>query len=93
MLIGDAAGLLFPITFEGIGTALKSGILAAGSVARSINVGSEAAGIYLQELKPILEIIRSLDFWNKKLEQAATKRGAELSKALTAAYGETLKVS
>ena len=93
LLIGDAAGLLFPITFEGIGTALKSGILAADSVAQSIKEDSEAAGIYLRELKPILKIIRSLHSWNKKLEQEATKGGTELSKALKAAYGETLKVS
>lgn len=92
LLIGDAAGLLFPITFEGIGTALKSGIFAADSVARSIKEGREAAGIYLQELKSILKTIRSLHFWNKKLEHEATKGGAELSKALKAAYGETLKV-
>jgi len=69
LLIGDAAGLLFPITFEGIGTALKSGILAADSVARSVKEGSEAAGIYLRELKSILQTIRSLYSWNKKLEQ------------------------
>jgi len=93
LLIGDAAGLLFPITFEGIGTALKSGILAADSVARSVKEGREPAGIYLQELKSILKTIRSLHSWNKKLEQEATKGGAELSKALKSAYGETLKVS
>lgn len=93
LLIGDAAGLLFPITFEGIGPALKSGILAADSVARSLKEGREAAEIYLQELKFILQTIRSLHLWNKKLEQAATRGGAELSKALKAAYGETLKVS
>jgi flavin-dependent dehydrogenase len=93
LLIGDAAGLLFPITFEGIGTALKSGILAADSVARSVNEGSEAAGIYLQELKSILQTIRNLHAWNKKLEQEATKGGAELSEALKAAYEETLKIA
>jgi flavin-dependent dehydrogenase len=93
LLIGDAAGLLFPITFEGIGTALKSGTLAADSVAQSVKEGKEAAGIYLQELKSILQTIRSLHSWNKKLEQEATKGGAELSKALKAAYMETLKVS
>jgi len=93
LLVGDAAGLLFPITFEGIGTALKSGIMAADSVARSFKEGRQAAGIYLQELKSILQAIRSLHSWNKKLEQEATKGGAELSKALKAAYGETLKVS
>jgi flavin-dependent dehydrogenase len=93
LLIGDAAGLLFPITFEGIGTALKSGILAAESIARSIKEGGSAAGIYLRELMPILKIIESLHSWNKKLEQEAAKGGTQLSKALTAAYGETLKVS
>ena len=93
LLIGDAAGLLFPVTFEGIGTALKSGVLAADSVARSVKEGSEAAGIYLQELKSILKTIRGLNSWNKRLEQEATKGGAELSKALKTAYGETLKIS
>ena len=93
LLIGDAAGLLFPITFEGIGTALKSGILAADSIARSVKEGSEAAEIYLRELKSILQTIRRLHSWNKKLDQEVTKGGAELSKALKAAYGETLKIS
>ncbi len=93
LLIGDAAGLLLPITFEGIGTALKSGILAADSVARSIKEGRAVAGIYLRELKPILKVLRSLQSWNKRLEQEAAKGGAELSKALKAAYRETLKVA
>jgi flavin-dependent dehydrogenase len=92
LLIGDAAGLLFPITFEGIGTALKSGILAGDSVARSVKEGRAAAGIYLRELKSILKTIRRLHAWNKHLEQEATKGGVELSKALKAAYREALKV-
>ncbi|MDX2501622.1 MAG: NAD(P)/FAD-dependent oxidoreductase [Deltaproteobacteria bacterium] len=93
LLIGDAAGLLFPITFEGIGTALKSGILAADSVARSANGGREAAGTYLEELKSILQPLRNLHAWNKKLEQEANKGGAALSEALKAAYEETLNIS
>jgi len=91
LLIGDAAGLLLPITFEGIGTALKSGILAADSVARSLKEGRAAAGVYLRELKSILQTIRCLHSGNKHMEQEATKGGAELSKALKAVYGETLK--
>ena len=93
LLIGDAAGLLFPITFEGIGTALKSGVLAADSVVRSVKEGTEVAGTYLQKIKSILKTIRYLHSWNKKLEQAATKGAAELSKALKTAYAETLKIS
>jgi flavin-dependent dehydrogenase len=92
LLIGDAAGLLFPITFEGIGTALKSGILAAGSVARSINDGSKAVGTYLRELKPVLKIIESLHSRNKKLELEAAREDVEFSKTLKAAYAQTLKV-
>ena len=91
LLIGDAAGLLFPITFEGIGAALKSGLMAADSVARSIRGESEPAKIYLQELKPVLKLIKSLHSWNKKLEQTAIKGSLELSIALKAAYAETLK--
>ncbi|OQY04759.1 MAG: hypothetical protein B6I22_08800 [Desulfobacteraceae bacterium 4572_123] len=93
LLVGDAAGLLLPITFEGIGTALKSGILAADSIARSIKEGKAAAGIYLRKSQSILRAIRCLHSWNKKLEQAATKGSSELSKALKAAYGQTLNVS
>ena len=92
LLIGDAAGLLFPITFEGIGTALKSGILAADSIAQSIKKGSGAAGIYLRALKPIVEIIRRLDSWNQKLELKAKGDHLEFSRALKAAYAHTLKV-
>ena len=35
LLVGDAAGLIFPITFEGIGSALKSGIVAAEAVSKA----------------------------------------------------------
>ena len=92
LLIGDAAGLLFPVSFEGIGTALKSGVLATDCIARSVEAGGEAAAIYLQEIESILKSIRSLYAWNKKLEQEAIKGVEELSIALKAAYGETLKV-
>ncbi|MDJ0830574.1 MAG: NAD(P)/FAD-dependent oxidoreductase [Desulfobacterales bacterium] len=92
LLIGDAAGLLFPITFEGIGTALKSGILAAGSIARSIKAGRAAAEIYLRDLKPVLKIIEGFHSWNKKLELEAAREAGEFSKTLKAAYAQTLKV-
>jgi len=93
LLIGDAAGLLFPITFEGIGTALKSGILAADSVARSVKEGSEAAGIYLHELKPVLNAIKSLIFLSERLKHETDNGSEAISIALKEAYEETLKVT
>ena len=92
LLIGDAAGLLFPITFEGIGTALKSGLLAADSIAQSIREGGEAAGIYLRKLNPVVEIIRNLDSWTDKLELKAAGDHMEFARTLTAAYEQTLKI-
>lgn len=93
LLIGDAAGLLFPVSFEGIGTALKSGILATDSIARSAEGGGEAAGIYLQGLDSMLRSIRGLYAWNNRLEQEAIKGVEALSAALKAAYEETLEIS
>jgi flavin-dependent dehydrogenase len=92
LLIGDAAGLLVPVSFEGIGTALKSGISAVDCIARTAEDGGEVAGLYLREIGSILKSIRSLYAWNKKLEQKATKGLVELSVALKRAYGETLNI-
>jgi flavin-dependent dehydrogenase len=92
VLSGDAAGLLFPISFEGIGAALKSGLLAAYSIAEAIKSGQEAAEIYLRELESVLEVIKNLHLLNDRLDQAATKRAAELAIVLKEAYAETLNV-
>lgn len=92
LLIGDAAGLLFPITFEGIGTALKSGIAAAHAICEAAPLGKEPAEIYLQEIKSILEVLKRLYNLQEKLNQEATKGAKALSEGLRAAYEETLKV-
>ena len=92
LLIGDAAGLLLPITFEGIGTALKSGLLAADAIGRSVAEGRGAGDIYLEALTPVLNVIGRLHAWNQTLKQEATSGPASLARALQTAYGETLKV-
>lgn len=92
LLIGDAAGLLFPITFEGIGVALKSGLLAAAAVSKAYKEGRQAAEIYLGELRPIIESLKILHILGKELEKEQTQGGWELSGALKAAYAATLKI-
>lgn len=93
LLVGDAAGLVFPITFEGIGSALKSGLVAAESVNEAHKRGSEAAGIYIRRLAPILKVLQRLCSLDDGLEKAASKGATYFSRALKAAYKETLKVS
>jgi flavin-dependent dehydrogenase len=91
LLIGDAAGLLLPITFEGIGTALKSGLLAADAIADAAEHGKEAAGGYLRKLKSILETLERLHDLNTGLTRKKME-DSDLSKAIRDAYEETLKI-
>ena len=93
MLIGDAAGLLLPITFEGIGTALKSGRLAVDAIIEAAKYGKQAAGIYLQKLQSILAALERLHILNAELTRMKTSGALELSKAISAAYEDTLKVT
>lgn len=90
LLVGDAAGLLFPVTFEGIGTALRSGIAAAESIAKSAETGKPAAAFYLKGLEPILETLRHLRAHHDALEKGTYKDAASCAEAIVAAYRETL---
>jgi geranylgeranyl reductase family protein len=56
LLVGDAAGLQFPISGEGIGTAIESGLLAAEAIATTASAaagGGDAAAEYLGLLAPL----------------------------------------
>lgn len=86
LLVGDAAGLILPVTFEGIGTALKSGSLAADAVFEASQSGKDAAGIYLVSLRPLIKKIRQLHLLGTELKEEAARGSEALSKALKAAY-------
>jgi flavin-dependent dehydrogenase len=92
LLVGDAAGLIFPITFEGIGSALKSGILAAESVAKSIETGRPASAYYLKGIEPIVQTIRRLCVVQNELKAISDRGPRVLADALQAAYRETLTI-
>ncbi len=90
LLIGDAAGLILPITFEGIGSALKSGILASEAIIRHFDDETEVASLYLKSLDPMLLTIRRLCVVQDELKTAANGGADILAKALRDAYRETL---
>lgn len=92
LLIGDAAGVILPITFEGIGSALKSGILAAEAIINRFDHGSQTASLYLKSLEPMLETIRQLCKIQADLKDASEESAKHLAKALRDAYGETLTI-
>lgn len=90
LLVGDAAGLLLPITFEGIGSALKSGLVAAESVVESASTGRPAASSYLEGIEPIRETIRLLSRVQSELDAASHRNPQGLVSSLLEAYRETL---
>ena len=96
LLVGDAAGLLFPITFEGIGSALKSGLLAAEAVRLSAREDREAAGYYLSLLQPVLQVIEALLSCQESLIKTTLPAPLEpqlLARLLKDAYEKTLQIA
>jgi flavin-dependent dehydrogenase len=93
LLIGDAASLILPITYEGIGPALQSGLLAAHAISEAAERGMHAADTYLRELGSMLDVLKGLYSLSKGLEQKAEEGVQPLSKAMRDAYEETLKIS
>jgi flavin-dependent dehydrogenase len=60
LLVGDAFGIRLPVSGEGIGTALKSGLLAANSIVSAIESGVPPDGHYLDGIEPILTELRKM---------------------------------
>ncbi|MBI5584293.1 MAG: NAD(P)/FAD-dependent oxidoreductase [Deltaproteobacteria bacterium] len=89
LLIGDAAGLILPITFEGIGSALRSGLLAAEAIARHFADARQAGTSYLESLGPLLEVIGELCQVQAQLQQGPAD-AARMAQALKKAYERTL---
>lgn len=95
LLVGDAAGLILPITFEGIGSAIKSGVAAARSVVESMQRKEDAAPIYLPAIQEIIDTIRHLykdQFQLKGKMDPVDQNMApnQIADYLVAAYNETL---
>ena len=90
LLVGDAAGMIFPITFEGIGSALKSGLAAAESIRESLDTKTPAAPLYLQKIAPIVKTIERLHKVQERLKNRTASGRDQVAAALLKAYGETL---
>jgi flavin-dependent dehydrogenase len=91
LLIGDAAGVGLPVAGEGIGTAMKSGILAATSVIKAMEAKSMAADIYIRGLESVLAMLKNLYSLEGVIEEAAAKGPEALLDAFREGVEETLK--
>ena len=92
LLVGDAAGMIFPITFEGIGSALKNGLSAAESIRESLDTKTSAAPLYLQKIATIVKTIEHLHKVQGRLKSSTDGGCDHVAAALLNVYRETLTV-
>ncbi|MBA4418888.1 MAG: hypothetical protein C0392_13425 [Syntrophus sp. (in: bacteria)] len=91
MLVGDAGGLLVPFTQEGIGSALKSGFLAAESILEAIQGNGKTEGIYINKVQGMIGGLKHLWFMQQGLSETAKKGVKALCDAMGELVEETLK--
>jgi flavin-dependent dehydrogenase len=91
LLAGDAARLKIPLNGEGIGTAVKSGLLAARAIVESTRTGRDASNIYGDLLNPLLEALQSHAARLPDIKAEGNKGPQALLDALTRAYEEALE--
>ncbi len=67
LFCGDAAGLVDPITGEGIALAMESGAMAAESAATALadKAADSAYGLYLNALRPMHQSLREARLWRR----------------------------
>ncbi|MFH0941841.1 MAG: NAD(P)/FAD-dependent oxidoreductase [Chloroflexota bacterium] len=91
LLVGDAAGLLVPVSGEGIGAAIQSGLAAAEAVVKALGSDGTAAETYLESLGATLDAYRKLAPGFKKIVAEAKAGGSRLPRMLAQAYRATLR--
>jgi flavin-dependent dehydrogenase len=90
VLVGDAAGMLLPFTQEGIGSALKSGVLAAESVREAIRGGGTAEERYLKKVQGVITVLKGLRSLDGGMRDIAKGGPGALSDAMGAYIARTL---
>jgi len=93
LLVGDAAGLQIPVSGEGIGTALKSGVLAANSIVEATRTGQTVSKIYVGELSPLLATQHSYYIKLEEIKAQARKRPPAFLAVLTKAFEESIEAA
>jgi flavin-dependent dehydrogenase len=91
LLVGDAAGVSMPVSGEGIGTGMKSALLAASSIRKAVEMSEPADAIYLEGLDSIICAFREIYPWFRRIIGEAKKGGHSMPQLLRDGYLATLR--
>jgi flavin-dependent dehydrogenase len=89
-LVGDAGAMLFPFTHEGIGSALKSGILAGESIVEALARSGRAAPSYLRKFEGVKSFLKELEVLRRGMADKAKKGPRALLEAMAELIKRTL---
>lgn len=90
LLVGDAAGLLLPFTHEGIGSAVKSGVMAAESIIEAHSKDEKSDRLYLAMVGGMRTLLKDLRKQHVKMNDTAKKGAKALSEAMAEYIERTL---
>jgi flavin-dependent dehydrogenase len=91
LLAGDASGLIMPLSGEGIGTALASGLAAASSVAAALTSGQAAAALYAPMVDAILKGLEATASRAKAVNRNAGQGPQYVAEGYRAAWEASLR--
>jgi len=90
LLVGDAGGLIMPVSGEGIGVGIKSALLAAGSILEALKSGKSADTIYLDRIGGIISYFGEIYPWFRRIVDEAKSGGHHLPRLVRDGYASTL---
>jgi flavin-dependent dehydrogenase len=91
LLAGEAGGFVLPISGEGIGTAMKTGLAAASAVIAAAKSGALAEQSYVGEVENTIAAFKDILPWFKQIMTDAKAGGRSLAKILAQAYTATIR--
>lgn len=91
LLAGEAGGFVLPISGEGIGTAMKTGLAAASSIIAAVKSNAPAERTYAAEVESTITAFKEILPWFKEIVIATRSGGHELAKILAQAYTATIR--
>jgi len=91
LLAGEAGGFVLPVSGEGIGAAMKTGLAAASSVVAASKSGTPAERTYVSEVQSTIAVFKDLMPWFKEIMADTKAGGRSLAKILAQAYTATLR--
>jgi len=92
LLVGDAGGFQLPVSGEGIGTGIKTGLLAADSIKEALETGGQPDKIYLTQIEGILSMFKEIYPWMSRIVKETEDGGYSLPQVLRDAYNSTLRM-